>query len=495
MSPQRSNGFSDAESDTRTWCAQLRETVRTSLNPRTESEARIVSAQLSMISDASRHHALLLQVIGGVIALAFISSTPWPRILLWWGAVVVAFGGAFLAGRYAPPPRQDASALKVSRAAWGFTIVNSILAVVWCAMMPVLWVHGNTFGQIVLVLVITSSMASSASINAPHFVSGQIALLIYGLTISVIPGLMEGHFNLFFVLMAVVFWISMEFQAHSHYRTAHKMFVLQDERLELIEGLQQAKDESDIARDLAEKASQAKSQFLANMSHELRTPLNAILGFSEMIHSGIGGSQPGRHAEYAKLVHESGHHLLALINDILDLSKIEAGGLDLDETEVDLKSLIEDCVRLMDAKAELGGIVLRCDLAADLPPIRADERAMRQILLNLLSNALKFTPPGGDVAVFMHVERDGTHVFGVSDTGVGIAEDDQLRAFEKFGQGRHDIVTMDKGTGLGLSIVKGLVAIHGGSIALTSRIGEGTCVRISLPADRRCPPRAMRATP
>jgi len=307
---------------------------------------------------------------------------------------------------------------------------------------------------------------------------------LYGLTLTLTPLLAEGYVNPFFAMMAIAFWISMIAQMDSHYEMTRRMLSLQDERAGLIVNLKRAKRESDTARDRAEQASQAKSQFLANMSHELRTPLNAILGFSEMIHADIGGEKPGKHKEYAKVVYDSGHHLLALINDILDLARIEAGGMDLRETDVILETLIADTLRMMDAKAVGAGVSLQCETSDGMPEVFADERALKQVILNLLSNALKFTPAGGEVTVFAFVEQDGAVTFGVRDTGVGIAEDDQSRVFEKFGQGRHDIVTMEKGTGLGLAIVKGLVAAHGGDVTLISRVGEGTSVIVRLPKER-----------
>jgi signal transduction histidine kinase len=220
------------------------------------------------------------------------------------------------------------------------------------------------------------------------------------------------------------------------------------------------------------------------MSHELRTPLNAILGFSEMIQSGHFTAQSGKHVEYAQLIHRSGHHLLRLINDILDLAKIEAGGLRLHETDIDLAALVESNIALMAGKAEVAGISLKAQIAPGLPMVRADERALTQVLINLLSNAVKFTGPGGRVTAFARLEPDGAMAFGIRDTGIGIAEEDHARVFEHFGQGRHDIVTADKGTGLGLPIVKGLASAHGGRVELESRAGQGTTVTVFLPASR-----------
>jgi two-component system cell cycle sensor histidine kinase PleC len=471
----------------------LRDAYRASLDPKTDAEARLVSAQLTMIRNSSRHHWLLLPGIGLAIALNAVAETvPLGRAMAWWIPLAVLFAGAGLLGRYRPPERTNPAAREVAAASKSFTVVAAVVTIAWCAMIPALWVPDDTVNHLVLILVIASSMASSASINAPHLASGRICLGIYGFALAITPVLVGQYFNGFFEMMALVFWVSMTFQLHSNYEMTRNMLLLQDERSSLIDNLKHAMTESERARGRAEQASQAKSQFLANMSHELRTPLNAILGFSEMIHLEAAAETQARHREYARLVHESGHHLLALINDILDLAKIEAGGLQLSEKDVDLADVIDDTVRMMDAKARGEGVALVCNLSETMPLVRADERAIRQIVLNLLSNAIKFTPPGGEVEAFARLDPDGAPTFGVRDTGTGIAEDDQPRVFETFGQGRHDVATLEKGTGLGLAIVKGLVAAHGGEVTLASRLGEGTCVSIRLPAGR-CRARELRS--
>jgi two-component system cell cycle sensor histidine kinase PleC len=237
-------------------------------------------------------------------------------------------------------------------------------------------------------------------------------------------------------------------------------------------------------RAAAVEASRAKSEFLANMSHELRTPLNAILGFSEALTSNRFAE---KREEYAALIHDSGKHLLALVNDLLDLSRIEANKVELRDDEVDMADLIADCVSIVEPGVTHADLRLTTRIQADLPLLIADERALRQVLLNLLSNAIKFSGSGSVVEVFAHLEADGGLCFGVKDEGAGIPESEQARMFERFGQGRHDISQLQKGTGLGLPIVKGLTEAHGGRVTMQSRLGEGTCVTIRLPASRVAP--------
>jgi two-component system cell cycle sensor histidine kinase PleC len=220
------------------------------------------------------------------------------------------------------------------------------------------------------------------------------------------------------------------------------------------------------------------------MSHELRTPLNAILGFSEVISSRMFHDLPERNYEYARLINQSGHHLLTLINDVLDLAKIEAGRWKLEESDTDLHKIADEALQLVQWRAKDSDTVLENAIDPQIDLVYADERALKQILLNLLSNAVKFTPAQGRITAFAHREPDGGMVFGVNDTGIGIAAEDQGKVFDSFGQGKHDIAIADKGTGLGLAIVKGLVESHGGHVSLQSEVGKGTRVTVHLPESR-----------
>ncbi|MBV8793187.1 MAG: PAS domain-containing sensor histidine kinase [Pseudolabrys sp.] len=236
------------------------------------------------------------------------------------------------------------------------------------------------------------------------------------------------------------------------------------------------------ARAESERANAGKGRFLATMSHELRTPLNAIIGFSDMLTNEQIELDDSRRKEYARLINDAGRHLLSVVNGILDMSKMEAGSFEITLEPIAPKAVIVSCCDLLALKANQNGIELRTLLETQLPEIVADRRALSQILLNLVSNALKFTDRGGSVSV--SAERDGNAlVIAVEDTGVGIGEEDLPRIGEAFFQARSSYDRRHDGTGLGLSIVKGLVRLHGGELKITSRLGEGTRVTVRLPVD------------
>jgi len=235
------------------------------------------------------------------------------------------------------------------------------------------------------------------------------------------------------------------------------------------------------ARDLAEDASRAKSRFLANMSHELRTPLNAILGFSEvMTHELFGPIGNARYIEYSRLIHESGGHLLELINSILDMSKIEAGRFKLTPERFDFSDTVLQALRLVRFQAERNGVTLEDSISSDAREIIADKRAVMQILINLISNGVKFTPRGGSVRIAAQLRASSLEI-AVSDTGVGIGEADVKRLGQPFEQVESEYTRAKEGTGLGLALVRALAHLHGGTMKIESVLGEGTTVRILLP--------------
>ncbi|MDX2314165.1 MAG: ATP-binding protein, partial [Gammaproteobacteria bacterium] len=228
------------------------------------------------------------------------------------------------------------------------------------------------------------------------------------------------------------------------------------------------------------QANQHKSEFLANMSHELRTPLNAVIGFSEVLGEKMFGELNEKQAEYVDDIHTSGRHLLSLINDILDLSKVEAGRMELDVTTFDIREAVGNALTLVGERALRRGIALESEIDESLAEMTGDERKVKQILLNLLSNAIKFTPEGGRVTLTAN-GADSALVIAVRDTGVGISADDLGHIFEEFRQVGTDYARKVEGTGLGLTLTRRFVELHGGAIVVESELGAGSEFRITLP--------------
>ncbi len=268
-------------------------------------------------------------------------------------------------------------------------------------------------------------------------------------------------------------------------KNANTMLEYRADKDHLIAELETANALSDEARRRAEAANMAKSRFLATMSHELRTPLNAILGFSEIMKDEVLGKMHNtNYRSYAEDIHGSGQHLLNLINEILDLSRIEAGRHELHEEAIYLDDVVEECGTMMKVRAKAKSISLFHAHEAGLPKVWADERAIRQVVLNLLSNAVKFTPVRGEVLVKVGPTTDGGQYVSIKDTGPGIPEEEIPTVLEAFGQGSHAIKTAEPGTGLGLSIVQALISMHDGNFTLKSKPGEGTEVIVTLPRAR-----------
>jgi two-component system cell cycle sensor histidine kinase PleC len=249
--------------------------------------------------------------------------------------------------------------------------------------------------------------------------------------------------------------------------------------------LQAREGELSRALDAETHANAAKSDFLALMSHELRTPLNAIIGFSELLGTEmLGPLGHPRYREYANDVHGAGRHLLALINDILDLSKAAAGKFELSCEEIVPADVITECLKLTRGKAHEGGLRLTQDLAPGLPNLFADRLRFKQVLLNLCSNAIKFTPPGGSVHVTADYREDGSFLLQVVDTGIGMAPEQIPIALEPFRQIASPFARNTEGTGLGLALVKSLVECHDGTLEIESALKRGTTVRLLLPPER-----------
>ncbi|CAA7620438.1 putative Histidine kinase [Candidatus Terasakiella magnetica] len=251
----------------------------------------------------------------------------------------------------------------------------------------------------------------------------------------------------------------------------------------VLHDLERSRAEADEARQAAERASGAKSDFLTGMSHELRTPLNAIIGFSDTMLAEPFGPLPTKYAEYAADIHASGLHLHTLINDLLDMSAIEAGKVTLDEEVFDLDQVVTPCIRMIRPRAEQGCVEI-IDELPPLPQVCADRRRITQIVLNLLSNAVKFTPPQGRVTVSARTGPSGGIAVVVADTGIGMDDIDIAKALEPFGQIRGEMHIAREGTGLGLPVSRSLARLHGGDLTIESRPRAGTTVYLRIPSER-----------
>ena len=341
--------------------------------------------------------------------------------------------------------------------------------------------QSSTFMLFVMLLVvaISSMLASSLpvavlALTLPVTIAIALDFVFRGTLHDYILAVMaltaEGYFSLL---------------AYRLYSTTLATLEARAEKDALIGELEQSKSISDEARRRAEAANIAKSRFLAQMSHELRTPLNAILGFSEVMKGEIFGTHAvPMYKDYAADIHSSGVHLLNLINEILDLSRIEAGRYELNEEAVSLARVVEDCHHLLKLRAGNRGITIHELFEPDMPRLWADERAVRQICLNLLSNAIKFTPQGGEIWLKVGWTASGGQYMSVKDTGPGIPEEEIPIVLASFGQGSNSIKSAEQGAGLGLPIAKNLIDLHGGTFTLKSKLRIGTEVIVTFPPER-----------
>jgi len=360
---------------------------------------------------------------------------------------------------------------------------------VWATLALLFWQPHQTSEQFFIIVLLASGIPYAMATMAVSFEAFLIsaaplasALILRPLFVE--SSLFTGVAALDFVYCAMMFFVAKQLND-----TTTSMLRIKENNGDLLVQLAKAKADSDAARYRAERLNQAKSTFLANMSHELRTPLNAILGFSEVIHNEMLGpvGQP-LYKDYAGDIHSSGGHLLTLINDVLDLSRIEAGRLSLAPVVLSVAEAAADVRRVAEGAAQKNNVTLKLDIPADAPFLRVDERALRQVLLNLITNAIKFAP-GGTVTLSA---RAGSSAFGrqgatviIEDTGIGIKKQDLAMVLEAFGQVPDEDLAMtaslERGTGLGLPIVRGLVEAHGGKFVLESEVGKGTRAIIHWP--------------
>ena len=459
--------------------------IRRSIWPSAE-DCWLTLAELQLTRRVTRYGGLVLAVAAFALAEASADWIDWNARMSWWLAVAVPALVLHATGVRLERQPVDTLAEIRARASWQVSF-SAIVMLCWCSMGLWLRAPNSPENHMLLATVLSASLAASVSIGAAQPAGCAIAILLHALFLIGPQLFSSSKIDHTLAWATSAFVVIMSIQAVALHKSVKRMLTLEHERADLVENLRLAKQESDRERLRAVVAGRTKSQFLSNMNHELRTPMNAILGFSELITQKAFGGAVDKYAEYAEIIHQSGRNLLRLIDDMLDLAKIEGGRLSLRESDVDMARLLAEIHDENERKAGIAQLSLVKKVANGLPHVEADERALRQILANLVSNALKFTPPGGCVTLFAQLEADGRLAFGVDDTGIGIAEEDQVQVFERFGGGRHDVASMDKGTGLGLAIVKGFAEAHDGEVHLESGLGAGTRVTVILPVERLKP--------
>ena len=403
---------------------------------------------------------------------------------LWIALVLSAFGfSCFFAWRFLKldRPSQQAQSWQTR-----FVIAETASGLAWGSFAVLMIGVADPWATTYVMVVFMLASAIHTVVNAfvPAAVYGGLAPIALAILVYMRPVSLHGPI-LPLTLLACGTLLFFVILARRIYSSQLDSLVFQAEKDGLIAELEQAKANSDEARRRAEEASLAKSRFLATMSHELRTPLNAILGFSEVMQSELFGPHTvAAYKEYSGDIHQSGEHLLMLINEILDLSRVEAGRYELKEEAVSLPGVIEDCRHLLTLRAKKRGVTLNEVFEPNMPRIWADERAVRQIALNLLTNAIKFTPQGGQVPIKVGWTLPGGQYFSIKDTGPGIPDEEIPVIMSSFGRGSMAQKNADEGTGLGLPIVKGLVELHGGAFTLRSKLREGTEVIVVFPPER-----------
>ena len=472
--------------------AQASQTLARSISPEAE-DAWLTEAQLELYRSSTRHAAWLMPLAIFFVSLAV---APWidpaERVTWFLTVVLASMLYDFVERRLDETLPRDLEGIR-ARARW-FTIVNTSFLLAWCSMTLCLWAPGQIADHMMLVLILACSLAGSVSATGMHPALAVTSVGVHGAFILGPTAASHDPLDRILAGLAVVYILLLTGQFIATHKSTTRMLRLEHERIGLVDEMKLAKKESEHARARAAAAGRAKAQFLSHMNHELRTPMNAILGFSEMIQRKAFGGSIEKYSEYGGIIHQSGANLLAMIDGVLNLAKVDGGKLSLRESDVDLARLIQAAAEQHETKAAEAQLTISVSASRNLPPVRADERALRQILGNLASNALKFTAPGGRVSIFAHCEPDGRVAFGVEDTGIGMRREDQVDAFDRFGHGRHDVTTADRGLGLGLAIVKGFTIAHDGEVQLESELGKGTRVTVYLPAERVLPQQALAAS-
>lgn len=445
---------------------------------------RIFDLELLKIYAQARRDSALSVFILSLICAGVASLWASSSFLILWALLVNSIS---LLNRQLCLHFMKISIMEVNVQKWNqrFYFIEALQACAWAGLVLILYPHPDfevrAFALISLLMI--TAMSAIIAATVPFAVYAALMPMVV-VTLGYI-GVAQTLSQCSLVILAAMGQFYFIFMAHRLYATSLASLSFRMEKEALIGELEQAKANSDEARRRAEEANLAKSRFLATMSHELRTPLNAILGFSEVMKGELFGPHIVQaYRDYAQDIHGSGEHLLRLINEILDLSRVEAGRYELKEEVICLTSLVQDCHHLLSLRAEKRDITVVDSFDPSLPRLWVDERAVRQITLNLLTNAIKFTPQGGQIFIKVGWTPTGGQYLSIRDTGPGIPEAEIPIVMSSFGRGTLALKNAEEGTGLGLPIVKGLVELHGGTFTLRSQIREGTEVIVTFPSQR-----------
>jgi two-component system, cell cycle sensor histidine kinase PleC len=402
----------------------------------------------------------------------------WASLVIAANSAVVLFCRRF---KHVPPDKFNAAQWTAT-----FVVGETAYGILW-SLFALFALVAREQQSVAVVMFATALVGIAANAVATRTLPSAtlMSTLPISLTVSINLVVLGGNLNWSLAAVTLGAEIFFVFLARQLHASELETVMHQSEKDALIYELEEAREMSDEARRHAEQANIAKSQFLATMSHELRTPLNAIIGFSEVLKSELlGPHQVPQYKEYAGDIHASGQHLLNLINELLDLSRIEAGKYELNEEAVSLIDIAEDCRRMVEIRAKSKGIDLSFAAGPNLPKLWGDERAIRQVVLNLLSNAIKFTPQSGKVALMVSRSADGGQMISVRDNGPGIPDNEIETVLSSFGQGSLAQKTAEQGAGLGLPIVQKIMELHQGRFDLFSKLRFGTEVIATFPRAR-----------
>jgi two-component system cell cycle sensor histidine kinase PleC len=461
------------------------------------ADVRVLKAQLDLIADvvyAARYTAPIW-----ALAVAFLCSNQFGYLghqsIQTTMVLAVAVIAVSMASSHVVTAYQNEAAGRVTSEqlqAWfpRFVTIQVAISCAWGLAPWLLWTPGDAVNHLFIAGIIGGTLGALAVSRATH-IDVLIASMAPLAAITGVRFLFGGTFVDFVIAIFLPLLAAQLFSEGR--RLTHRLD--QDSRLrfeveDLARELEEARDEALRKRFEAETANASKTAFLANMSHELRTPLNAILGFSEIIAKEVFGSVGSpRYAEYASDIHSSGAHLLSLINDLLDVAKIEAGRMEIEPCELDVRRCFDTALKIIAVKARERRQELAIEVDPNAPALFADERALKQILINLVSNAVKFTPEGGRITVLGSRARDGSFQVMVEDNGPGIPREKLDKIFKPFSQVDNRYDRQGGGTGLGLALVRGLAELHGGRAWLESEQGKGCRAFVILPTNAA----AMRA--